>query len=84
MKFGVDKCAFVQVEKGKLIQNPEPLIINDLIIKLPPADDSYTYLGIDENITYDGSSPFSRIKPFIVYVVKRKRLSFEKTDNFET
>ena len=42
------------------------------------------YLGIDKNITYDGFSPFSRIKHFIVYVVKRKRLSFEKTENFET
>ena len=33
MKFGVDKCAFFQIEKGKLIQNPETLLINDLIIK---------------------------------------------------
>ena len=33
MKFGVDKYAFVQIEKGKMIQYPKPLIINDLIIK---------------------------------------------------
>ena len=54
MKFGVDKCAFVKIEKGKQIQNPGPLIINDLIVKPLPTGDTYTYLGIDENITYDG------------------------------
>ena len=51
MKFGVDKCAFVQIEKGKLIQNPEPLIINHLIIKPLPTGDTYTYLGIGDNMT---------------------------------
>ena len=61
MKFVVDKCAFVQIEKGKLIQNPEPLIINDLIIKPLPLGDSYTYLGIDKNITYDGPINKARI-----------------------
>ena len=61
MKFGVDMCAFVQIKKGKLTQNPEPLIINDLIIKPLPSGDSYTCLGIDENITYDGPMNKARI-----------------------
>ena len=61
MKFGVDKCAFVQIEKGKQIQNPGPLIINDLIIKPLPTGDIYAYLGIDENITYDGPMNKARI-----------------------
>ena len=60
MKFGVDKCAFVQVEKGKLVQNPDPLRVNDLVIEPVPAGDTYTYLGIDENIAYDG--PLNKAK----------------------
>ena len=44
MKFGLDKRAFVQIEKGKLIKSPEPLTINDLIIKPLPTSDTYTYL----------------------------------------
>ena len=63
MKFSVDKCAFVQIEKGKLIQKPEPFIINDLIIKPLPSGDSQNYLGIDENITYDG--PMNKAKEYL-------------------
>ena len=60
MKFGVDKCAFVQVEKGKLVQNPDPLRVHDLVIEPVPADDTYTYLGIDKNIAYD--EPLNKAK----------------------
>ena len=71
MKFGVDKCAFVQDEKGKLIQNPESRIINDLIIKPLPTGDTYTYLGIDENITYDGPMNKANITKDYLNRVKR-------------
>ena len=71
MKFGVDKCAFVQDEKGKLIQNPESRIINDLIIKPLPTGDTYTYLGIDENITYDGPMNKANITKEYLNRVKR-------------
>ena len=53
MKFGEEKCAFLQIEKGR-IKRSVPLNINHLTIQ-PVADgDSYKYLGIDENITYNG------------------------------
>ena len=53
MKFGEEKCAFLQIEKG-IIKKSVPLNINHLTIQ-PVADgDSYKYLGIDENITYNG------------------------------
>ena len=71
MKFRVDKCAVVQIEKDKLIQNPEPLIIKDLIIKPLPSGDSYTYLGIDENKTYDGPMNKARIKSEYLSRVKK-------------
>ena len=54
MKFGEEKCAFLQIEKG-IIKKSSPLNINHLTIQ-PVADgDSYKYLGIDENITYNKS-----------------------------
>ena len=53
MKFGEQKCAFLQIEKG-IIKKYAPLNINHLTIQ-PVADgDSYKYLGIDESITYNG------------------------------
>ena len=71
MKFAVDKCAFVQIEKGKQIQNPGPLIINDFIVKTLPTGDTYRYLGIDENITYDGPMNKARITKEYLSRVKK-------------
>ena len=72
MEFGVDKCAFVQNEKGKQIQNPGPLIINDLIVKPLSTGDTYTYLGIDENITYDG--PMNKARIIKEYLSRVKKI----------
>ena len=53
-KFGQEKCPFLHIEKG-IIRKSSPLNINHLIINQPIANgDSYKYLGIDENITYNG------------------------------
>ena len=52
MTFGEDKCAYIQIEKGKLINNTKELQINDLKIKPIPEGDSSKYLGIDGNISY--------------------------------
>ena len=46
----------------KLIQNPKPLIINDLIIKLLLTGDTHTYFGSEENIAYDGPMSKARMK----------------------
>ena len=70
MKFSVDKCTFVQIEKDKQIQNPGPLIINDLIIKPLPTGDTWN-LGIDENITYDGPMNKARITKEYLSRVKK-------------
>ena len=54
MKFGKEKCTFLHIEKG-IIKKSSPLNINHLTIQ-PVADgDSCKYLGIDENITYNGA-----------------------------
>ena len=70
MKFGGEKCTFVQIEKG---------IINHLTIQ-PVADgNSYKYLGIDENITYNG--PLNKEKVSKEYLNRvRKIWSSELSD----
>ena len=48
MTFGEDKCAYQQVENGKLIKNTEHLEMNNLFIKPIKDGGTYKYLGIDE------------------------------------
>ena len=78
MKFGEKKCAFLQIEKG-IIKKSSPLNINHLTIQ-PVADgDSYKYLGIDENITYNG--PLNKEKVSKEYLNRvRKIWSSELSD----
>ena len=54
MQFGEDKCAYLQIEKGKVMQNLKPISINGLTIKPIEEGDNCKYLGIDENISYNG------------------------------
>jgi hypothetical protein len=54
MSFGEDKCAYLQIEKGKLITSQDPIVINQLTIQPIAEGDCYRYLGIDENISYNG------------------------------
>ena len=51
MTFGEDKCAYQQVENGKLIKNTEDLKMNNNPIKPIKDGEAYKYLGIDENIS---------------------------------
>ena len=48
MTFGEDKCAYQQVENGKLIKNTEHLEMSNLFIKPIKDGGTYKYLGIDE------------------------------------
>ena len=61
MQFGQDKCAYLQIEKGPVMQNLKPISINALIIKPIEEGDNYKYLGIDENISYNGPINKERI-----------------------
>ena len=54
MDFGTDKCAFLKTEKGTIVSDAEPLIMNNLTIKSVKEGDTYKYLEIDENISYHG------------------------------
>ena len=52
IQFGEDKCAYLQIEIEKKMQ--KPISINGLAIKAIEEVDNYNYLGIDENISYNG------------------------------
>ena len=54
MTFGDDKCAYQQIQNGKLLKCTSNLEINQLSVKSMKEGDTYKYLGIDENISYVG------------------------------
>ena len=61
MKFGVSKCAYQVIERGKRKAQNEDLEVNGLQIQETQEGDSYKYLEIDERINrkmddgHDGS-----------------------------
>ena len=71
MTFEEDKCAYQQVENGKLVKNTEDLKINNLNIKPIKDSDTYKYLDIDENISYVGTVNKERVmKEYLTRVKK--------------
>ena len=54
MDFGIDKCAYMKIVKGKQVSNLQPLEMNDIVIQPIEERDAYKYLGQDENINFDG------------------------------
>ena len=60
MTFGEDRCTFMEIHNGKLVNNLEPLVIKNVTIKPIQHGYSYRYLGIDENISY--SRPLNKEK----------------------
>ena len=79
MKFGEEKCAFLQIEK-RVIKKSAPLNINHLTIQ-PVADgDSYKYLGIDENITYNG--PLNKEKVSKEYLNRVQKIWSSELSDF--
>ena len=55
MNFG----AYMRIVKGKMVDNSNPIVMNDLTIKSILSGDNYRYIGIDENITNSG--PINKI-----------------------
>ena len=54
MKFGESKCAYMSIDRGKLTNNDQPIVINNVTIKPLSNGESYRYLGQDENLSHDG------------------------------
>ena len=43
MKSGKDKCAYLQIKTGKIVQHEEPILSNQLIIKPIKGSECYLY-----------------------------------------
>ena len=71
MTFGDDKCAYQQIQNGKLLQCTKNLEINQLSIKPMKEGDTYKYLGIDENISYIGPINKRRITKEYYHRIKK-------------
>ena len=80
MTFGKDKCAFMEIRKGKMISNLEPLVINNLKIKPIQHGDSYRYLGTDENISYSG--PLNKEKICKEYLYRIRKIWLPELTDF--
>ena len=50
MNFGVSKCAYQCIERGKRKGQNQPLEVHELIIQEVEDGDNYKYLGIDESV----------------------------------
>ena len=54
MGFGGEKCAYLNIERGQRKPLKRDLIMNGLVLKELAEDDSYKYLGRDEDVSYVG------------------------------
>ena len=71
MTFGDDKCAYQQIQNGKLLKCTNNLEINQLSVKPMKEGDTYKYLGIDENIGYVGPINKDRITKEYYHRIKK-------------
>ena len=71
MTFGDDKCAYQQIQNGKLLKCTNNLEINQLSVKPMKEGDTYKYLGIDENISYVGPINKHRITKEYYHRIKK-------------
>ena len=62
MQFGEDKCAYVNIEKGMRKQLCNPIKLNGLKLNELKEEDSYKYLGMDEDIGYQGELTKDKVK----------------------
>ena len=62
MKFGELKCAYLVIDKGRIIQNIEPIVMNEVTIQPMKEGESYRYLGQDENLGYVGTINKDRVR----------------------
>ena len=54
MQLGLEKCAYVYIEREKRKQLGENITVNNIAIEELKQDDTCKYLGQDEAVTYNG------------------------------
>ena len=53
MQFGLEKCVYVYIERGKCKQLGENIAVNNIATEELKQDDTYKYLGQDKAVTYN-------------------------------
>jgi hypothetical protein len=71
MQFGQEKCAYLHIERGSIVES-QPIVINQLTIKPVAEGEYYRYLGIDEDISYNG--PLNKEKVTKEYLNRVKKI----------
>ena len=61
MTFGTDKCAYLYIERGQRKTLGETITLNGLQLNELVDNDSYKYLGCDEDIAYRGNLNKERV-----------------------
>ena len=61
MKFGLDKCAYIYIERGIQKSLDAKLSINGTDIEELDSGETYTYLGQDEDIGFKGELNKQRV-----------------------
>ena len=54
MKFGLDKCAYIYIERGKRKSVVTKLTVNNIEITELESGDAYKYLGQNKDIGFKG------------------------------
>ena len=62
MQFGEDKCAYINIEKGMRKEENITIEINGLKMAELKSEDSYKYLGMDEDLAYPGELNKERVQ----------------------
>ena len=72
MSFGISKCAYQCIERGKQKLQNQPLEVNSLIIQRIEEGDQYKYLGMDESVGIIG--PFNKQRVVKEYKARVKKI----------
>ena len=71
MRFGETKCAYQIIEKGKLVHQVEPILMNGLTIEPIKNGEAYKYLGQEENLGYVGPANKERVEKGVSQTSKK-------------
>ena len=72
MSFGISKCAYQCIERGKQKLQNQPLEVNSLIIQEIDEGDQYKYLGMDESVGIIG--PLNKQRVVKEYKARVKKI----------
>ena len=71
MTFGADKCAYLYIERGQRKTLGDTIHVNGLELTELVENDSYKYLGCNEDISYKGDLNKERVKGNILTVSEK-------------